>query len=397
MNFGQPQKERLLLRMTPEERGYFSSLLEMADKNMTGKVEGKTGANFLKKSGLPTDVLKKIWFIAAQTDCSYLERDEFYIALRLVALAQNNMECSAESIRINHPLPPLPKFDLKSETISSSTSSSITNPNIQSSVGSTVPSTIDNNVESANDFFKLSDKEIEGYQNVFLMNKDKPNTISIIKAKQIWSGTGATNDKMNSVVALFDGIINEEEGFTDKAFHAATHIIFKTLHFPSPPYLPEELQEYLSKSAPQTNENIEKDNQTSPDIEAVLLKEFNMKPIVHLDKKSNMNHYKGVSAVGLVNGMKNMLEQIKLMNADAEEENKFLTKELEESLELYNSFIDDIEKVNKVINSVNIKKENVKNEIVDYRRKINIEKDNMAKILVNMKLLQDEIKENSYN
>ena len=41
-----------------------------------------------------------------------------------------------------------------------------------------------------------------------------------------------------------------------------------------------------------------------------------------------------------------------------------------------------------------IKKENVKNEIVDYRRKINIEKDNMAKILVNMKLLQDEIKEN---
>ena len=77
----------------------------------------------------------------------------------------------------------------------------------------------------------------------------------------------------------------------------------------------------------------------------------------------------------------------------AEEENAFLTKELEDSLDLYNSFIDDIEKVNKVLNGINSKKESIKNEIVDYRRKINIEKDNMAKISVNMKLIQDEIKE----
>jgi len=30
-----------------------------------------------------------------------------------VALAQNKMEFTEESIRINHPIPPLPKFDLK--------------------------------------------------------------------------------------------------------------------------------------------------------------------------------------------------------------------------------------------------------------------------------------------
>ena len=394
VGFVPPQKERLILKMTPEERGYFSSLLEIADKNMTGKLEGKTGANFLKKSGLPTDVLKRIWLIAAQTDCKFLERDEFYIALRLVALAQNNMECSPESIRLNHPLPPLPKFDLKSEEQMMSSMSNITASSTNMSTN--IQNQINMSANSEN-VFALSNKEIEGYQNVFLMNKDMQNSISIIKAKQIWNGTGVSNDTMNYIISLMQSELKDQDSLTDKEFHVATHLIYKTLNMNSlPQSLPNELKSYLSSSTQSQSpiQNEEKtETQTSNDIEAVLLKEFNMKPIVHVDKKSNMNHYKGVAAVGLVNGVKNMLEQLKLMSAEAEEENSFLTKELEDSLDLYNSFIDDIEKVNKVLNGITSKKESIKNEIVDYRRKINIEKDNMAKISVNMKLIQDEIKE----
>lgn len=394
VGFVPPQKERLILKMTPEERGYFSSLLEIADKNMTGKLEGKTGANFLKKSGLPTDVLKRIWLIAAQTDCKFLERDEFYIALRLVALAQNNMECSPESIRLNHPLPPLPKFDLKSEEQMMNSMSNITASSTNMSTN--IQNQMNMNVNSEN-VFALSNKEIEGYQNVFLMNKDMQNSISIIKAKQIWNGTGVSNDTMNYIISLMQSELKDQDSLTDKEFHVSTHLIYKTLNMSSlPQSLPNELKSYLSSSTQSQSpiQNEEKsETQTSNDIEAVLLKEFNMKPIVHVDKKSNMNHYKGVAAVGLVNGVKNMLEQLKLMSAEAEEENSFLTKELEDSLDLYNSFIDDIEKVNKVLNGITSKKESIKNEIVDYRRKINIEKDNMAKISVNMKLIQDEIKE----
>ena len=394
VGFVPPQKERLILKMTPEERGYFSSLLEIADKNMTGKLEGKTGANFLKKSGLPTDVLKRIWLIAAQTDCKFLERDEFYIALRLVALAQNNMECSPESIRLNHPLPPLPKFDLKSEEQMMGTMSNITASS--TNMGSNIQSAPMNmNVNNEN-IFSLGNKEIEGYQNVFFFFLDMQNSISIIKAKQIWSGTGVSNDTMNYILSLMQNELKDQDSLNDKEFHVATHLIYKTINMNNlPQSLPNELKTYLSSTPSQNQIPSEEKTEatTSNDIEAVLLKEFNMKPIVHVDKKSNMNHYKGVAAVGLVNGVKNMLEQLKMMNAEAEEENAFLTKELEDSLDLYNSFIDDIEKVNKVLNGINSKKENIKNEIVDYRRKINIEKDNMAKISVNMKLIQDEIKE----
>ena len=202
---------------------------------------------------------------------------------------------------------------------------------------------------------------------------------------------------MNYILSLMQGELKDQDSLTDKEFHVATHLIYKTLKMSSlPQSLPNELKIYLSSSAQsqtQIQSEEKTETQTSNDIEAVLLKEFNMKPIVHVNKKSNMNHYKGVAAVGLVNGVKNMLEQLKLMNTEAEEENAFLTKELEDSLDLYNSFIDDIEKVNKVLNGINSKKESIKNEIVDYRRKINIEKDNMAKISVNMKLIQDEIKE----
>jgi hypothetical protein len=40
---------------------------------------------FFKQSGLPVEKLKDIWAIAAKTSKEYLTRDEFYVALRLIA------------------------------------------------------------------------------------------------------------------------------------------------------------------------------------------------------------------------------------------------------------------------------------------------------------------------
>jgi len=94
----------------------------MIDKEGTNRVEGKEAAEFLRKSGLPKDLLKTIWLMAAKTSPSYLEKEEFYVALRLIALAQNNMEVSEESIRLNHPLPPPPHFNFKN-TIPTNSSS----------------------------------------------------------------------------------------------------------------------------------------------------------------------------------------------------------------------------------------------------------------------------------
>lgn len=42
---------------------------------------------FFKRSGLPVDRLKDIWRIAARTSNEYLTKDEFYVALKLIAYA----------------------------------------------------------------------------------------------------------------------------------------------------------------------------------------------------------------------------------------------------------------------------------------------------------------------
>ena len=42
----------------------------------------------MKKSGLSKDTLKSIYLIASQYNKQFLERDEFYVALKLI---QNNM------------------------------------------------------------------------------------------------------------------------------------------------------------------------------------------------------------------------------------------------------------------------------------------------------------------
>jgi hypothetical protein len=54
---------------------------------MTNQVKGQAAVTFFKKSGLGVQVLKDVWRIASRTSADYLTRDEFYIALRLIAYA----------------------------------------------------------------------------------------------------------------------------------------------------------------------------------------------------------------------------------------------------------------------------------------------------------------------
>lgn len=56
------------------------------------------------KSGLSKEILKKIWDLSS-TNGEFLDRDEFYVALKLISYAQNNIDVSASSINQNLPSP----------------------------------------------------------------------------------------------------------------------------------------------------------------------------------------------------------------------------------------------------------------------------------------------------
>uniref|UniRef100_A0A8C7ZBG0 Epidermal growth factor receptor pathway substrate 15-like 1a n=1 Tax=Oryzias sinensis TaxID=183150 RepID=A0A8C7ZBG0_9TELE len=94
--------------------------LLQVDPGNLGRVGPTEAALFLKKSGLADVTLGKIWDLADPDGKGYLDKQGFFVALRLVACAQNCHEVSLSSLNIS--VPP-PKFkDTSSPSLSSTAS-----------------------------------------------------------------------------------------------------------------------------------------------------------------------------------------------------------------------------------------------------------------------------------
>lgn len=68
------------------------------DLKAEGKVGGKEAVTFFKSSGLSVEKLKEIWVIASQVSPAFLTKDEFYVALRLIAYEQNGIPSTTNSV-----------------------------------------------------------------------------------------------------------------------------------------------------------------------------------------------------------------------------------------------------------------------------------------------------------
>ncbi|KAM3619712.1 uncharacterized protein V6R79_012436 [Siganus canaliculatus] len=83
----------------------YENLYRQVDPGNTGRVGPTEAALFLKKSGLPDITLGKIWDLADPDGKGYLDKQGFYIALRLVACAQSGQEVSLSSLNLTVPAP----------------------------------------------------------------------------------------------------------------------------------------------------------------------------------------------------------------------------------------------------------------------------------------------------
>lgn len=106
----QQKKDKIRIKIRREEREYFSKLFDIAKTKGTNKVSGDEAVVFFRKSRLSPEILGKIWVLGAQTNQAFMDRDDFYVTLRLVALAQSNREVSLKAILRNDDSP-LPYFD----------------------------------------------------------------------------------------------------------------------------------------------------------------------------------------------------------------------------------------------------------------------------------------------
>ncbi|NXR98718.1 EP15R factor, partial [Oxylabes madagascariensis] len=79
--------------------------LLQVDPAYTGRVGASEAALFLKKSGLSDIILGKIWDLADPEGKGYLDKQGFYVALRLVACAQNGHDVNLSSLNLTVPPP----------------------------------------------------------------------------------------------------------------------------------------------------------------------------------------------------------------------------------------------------------------------------------------------------
>ena len=211
-------KKRLYVKLTQEEKGYFSNLFQLVDAQGLGKLKNKDAANFMKKSGLNKNILKNIFLIASPKSKQYLERDEFYVALRLIALAQNNLPFNEQAIILNKPIPPLPNFNLKKDFLADGDSA-----------------------------FELRDDEKVKYKRIFDINKDGNNdNISAKKAIQMWRSTGTSDNTIQKIADVLKP--NEIRGYLNlREFQVATHLISLSDRHEIPTQLPANLKKYLGR------------------------------------------------------------------------------------------------------------------------------------------------------
>ncbi|XP_012829934.1 PREDICTED: actin cytoskeleton-regulatory complex protein PAN1 [Erythranthe guttata] len=77
----------------------FEEYFQRADVDRDGKISGAEAVNFLLGSNLPRQVLAQIWAHVDQNKIGFLNRPEFYNALKLVTVAQSKRELTADIVK----------------------------------------------------------------------------------------------------------------------------------------------------------------------------------------------------------------------------------------------------------------------------------------------------------
>lgn len=368
------KKQRLYLKMTNEERGFFSNLFQLADKENKGKLIGKEAADFLKKSGLPKDILKRIWLISAQTNPQFLERDEFYIALRLVALAQNNLPITPECIINNSPLPPLPVFNLKK---------------------SLNPAELDT-------VFAMNEKDKEKYKMFFDKNKEYPDKISIGKSCQMWKSANVIDDTLKKIFNIVKPL--KENGFLSlQEFQVCTHFVFKSMNNEIPQTLPGCLSLFLFGVVSNNQVNnppmMNQENKTLDSLMSNMnigLQPKNQPQPITVPQKGNIPQEQPSNIINPQLGINQNVQNIPSQNVTIPIQNVPSTQNVinephlrksDEDLLLVTSLVEEIEKVLRVYNDNNARNEQLRHQVHEIRQKIQIGKDKLVRmaILINTK------------
>lgn len=94
----------------PEETLFYEKLFSQCDLQKSGKVSGLEAYKLFLKSGIPVEDLQKICEYCGANRLGFFGRSQFYIALKIISLAQAGNSVDENILHINV-IPSLPRFD----------------------------------------------------------------------------------------------------------------------------------------------------------------------------------------------------------------------------------------------------------------------------------------------
>ena len=246
---------KLNVKLTKEENILYNKIYNML-KNNEGIIASRSAANFMKTSGLDKNILKNIWLIASQTSLTHIDKEELFVILRLIALAQNNIPFSAENIKKNEPLPPyLPQFNLNKNNNM--------NPNNQINFRNEKDQDNHNNNNQpkdekidANSIFDIPDEKKITYKNIF--NNLKETNFERITAREaiiFWKSNNVEDLLIRDIARIIMPLENNGQ-FNLKEFQVACHLINISKNIKFPDKLPLCLIDYLGRNKISKEQNI---------------------------------------------------------------------------------------------------------------------------------------------
>ena len=366
-NKTQNKKKYLYVKLTNEEKGYYSNLFQLVDSENLGKLKAKDAANFMKKSGLNKDILKSIWLISSHTSKTFLERDEFYVALRLIALAQNNMPYTSQNIELNRPIPPLPNFNLKKDILS------------------------DEDIK-----YNLTDEEKIKLKRFFDTNKDgNGDNISASKAIQMWRSTGANDDIIKNIAMIMKPM--EKKGFLNlREFQVATHLINLSNNHQIPNKLPIILLKYLGRPLNNNNNFIENNNNNGAINNnlnnnnvnnGINLNENMGRNFMNMNIMNSMNSMSNIGCQQLVVGINNNFNNFGNNNdKNKQTELQKTMKEIEELNQKNEYILNQINFAKNRINEVLKEIDNSQNEQINIKNQLNFMKQKCSSLMGNLNI-----------
>lgn len=191
----------------------YEAFYRQVDPAETDCVSAVEAAAFLKRSGLPDSVLSKIWDLSDPQGKGFLDKQGFFVALKLIALQQNGKELTLTNMSLD--VPP---------------------PQMQTLSGRNSPA-VDWNIKAV---------EKKKYEEMFYSMGPIAGKLPGDKVKPVMLNSKLPLDILGKIWDLSD---TDADGYLSKEeFILAMHLVYKALeNIPVPSVLPAELVSILKR------------------------------------------------------------------------------------------------------------------------------------------------------